>query len=252
MAEFFKIGNKTVAAEEFIGLLQRYQLLPQLIRGSIIDEAIAGYECTDGEEQGLLTKFYEQNKLETPEVQSAWLEAQGITGSQLRDVVTRPVRLNRFKQEKWGNKVESYFMTRKPALDRVLYSLIRTKDLGTAQELYFRIQEGEQSFAELARQYSQGGESATGGLVGPTPLLTPHPAIARTLAISQPGQLWPPTRLEEWFVIIRLEKFYPAQLDDSIRPQLIDELFETWMKEQIQLSGSVKAVSGAVEQATIV
>lgn len=29
-------------------------------------------------------------------------------------------------------------------------------DLGFAQELYFRIQEGEQSFAQLAREYSQG------------------------------------------------------------------------------------------------
>ncbi|NJM27465.1 MAG: peptidylprolyl isomerase, partial [Pseudanabaena sp. RU_4_16] len=109
MAELFKIGNKTVAAEEFIGLLQRYQLLPQLIRGAIVDEAIAAYECTAAEEQELLAKFYEQNKLETPEVQAAWLETQGITDSQLIDIVTRPVRLKRFKQEKWGNKVESYF-----------------------------------------------------------------------------------------------------------------------------------------------
>lgn len=240
MAEIFQIGNKKIEAEALIALLRRYQLLPQLIRGIIIDEAIASYECTETERKDLLEKFFTQNKLETPEARSSWQQVQGLTDSQLEDVVTRPTRLARFKQEKFGHKVESYFMTRKPALDRVLYSLIRTRDLGTAQELYFRIQEEEQSFADLAKQYSQGGEAATGGLVGPTPLTTPHPAIARTLAISQPGQLWPPTRLEEWFVLIRLEKFYPAQLDDNTRPQLIDELFETWMKEQIQQIGAVK------------
>ncbi|WP_019502789.1 peptidylprolyl isomerase [Pseudanabaena sp. PCC 6802] len=240
MAEIFQIGNKKIEAEALIGLLRRYQLLPQLIRGIIIDEAIASYECTETERKDLLEKFFTQNKLETPEARSSWQQVQGLTDSQLEDVVMRPTRLSRFKQEKFGHKVESYFMTRKPALDRVLYSLIRTKDLGTAQELYFRIQEEEQSFADLAKQYSQGGEAATGGLVGPTPLVTPHPAIARTLAISQPGQLWPPTRLEEWFVLIRLEKFYPAQLDENTRQQLIDELYESWMKEQIQQIGAVK------------
>jgi parvulin-like peptidyl-prolyl isomerase len=240
MAEIFQIGNRKIEAEALIGLLRRYQLLPQLIRGIIVDEAIASYECTETERKELLEKFFVQNKLETPEARSSWQQVQGLADSQLEDIVTRPTRLARFKQEKFGHKVESYFMTRKPALDRVLYSLIRTKDLGTAQELYFRIQEEEQSFADLAKQYSQGGEAATGGLVGPTTLITPHPAIARTLAISQPGQLWPPTRLEEWFVLIRLEKFYPAQLDANTRQQLTDELFETWMKEQIQQIGAVK------------
>jgi parvulin-like peptidyl-prolyl isomerase len=240
MAEIFQIGNRKIEAEALIGLLRRYQLLPQLIRGIIVDEAIASHECTETERKDLLEKFWTQNKLETPEARSSWQQVQGFSDSQLEDVVTRPTRLARFKQEKFGHKVESYFMTRKPALDRVLYSLIRTKDLGTAQELYFRIQEEEQSFADLAKQYSQGGEAATGGLVGPTPLTTPHPAIARTLAISQPGQLWPPTRLEEWFVLIRLEKFYPAQLDENTRQQLIDELYEAWMKEQIQQIGAVK------------
>jgi hypothetical protein len=61
--------------------------------------------------------------------------------------VTRPILLEKLKEDKWGPKVESYFMTRKQALDKVLYSLIRTKDLGLAQELYFRIKEGEQTLA---------------------------------------------------------------------------------------------------------
>ena len=46
----------------------------------------------------------------------------------------------------------------------MVYSLIRSKDPGVAQELYFRIQEGENTFSELARQYSQGSEAQTGGL----------------------------------------------------------------------------------------
>lgn len=106
-------------------------------------------------------------------------------------------------------------------------------DPGLAQELYFRIQEGEQSFAELAREYSQGSEARTGGLLGPMTLSTPHPLIARILFASQPGQLSSPIRIEEWFVIVRLEKLIPAQLDASMRRRLLNELFESWLWKQL-------------------
>ena len=101
-------------------------------------------------------------------------------------------------------------------------------------KLYFRIQEGEQSFAELAREYSQGPEAQTGGLVGPVELTTPHPVLAQMLRVSQLSQLWPPTRLGEWIVIVRLEKFISAQLDESMRQRLLNECFATWLQEQLQ------------------
>jgi len=243
MTDEMRIGNRVVRTDELLTLLGRYQLLPQIVRGLIIDESIAAYDCTEQERADLLNQFYVHTKLETKEAREAWLEAQGMTESQLEAMVIRPVLLEKFKAATWSSKVESYFMTRKSALDRMLYSLIRTKDLGTAQEIYFRIQEAEQSFSELAREYSQGNESNTGGLVGPVTMNTPHPVISRTLAISKPGQLSPPIRLEEWYVIVRLEKFFPAQLDDSTRRQLIDELFETWLREQIQQSFAKKQVT---------
>jgi parvulin-like peptidyl-prolyl isomerase len=243
MTETFQIGNKTIRVDELLTLLGRYQLLPQLLRGLIIDEAIADYTCTEQERSDLLAQFYTQNKLESQESKEAWLQAQGMTETQLEAMILRPVLLEKFKVATWGAKVESYFMTRKPALDRMLYSLIRTKDLGTAQELYFRIQEGEKSFSEIAREYSQGSESNTGGLIGPVTLNTPHPAIAKALSVSQPGQLWPPTKLEDWYVIIRLEKFFPAQMDDSTRRQLIDEMFETWLRDQMQQTLAKKQVA---------
>jgi parvulin-like peptidyl-prolyl isomerase len=115
----------------------------------------------------------------------------------------------------------------------VIYSLIRTQEPGIAQELYFRIQEGEQSFADLAREYSQGSEAQTGGLIGPVELSVPHPVLAQMLRLSQPGQLCPPTRLGEWFLIVRLEKFIPAQLDASMRQRLLNECFNTWLSEQL-------------------
>ncbi|WP_318670577.1 hypothetical protein [Nostoc flagelliforme] len=39
-------------------------------------------------------------------------------------------------------------------------------------------------------------------------------------------------KLDEWFVIVRLEKLIPAQLDDAMRSTLLNHLFETWLAEE--------------------
>ncbi|MCD8488660.1 MAG: peptidylprolyl isomerase [Desertifilum sp.] len=242
MVEILQVGNKVVQTNEILSLLARYQLMPQFLRGLMIDNAIAEVTCTPEERQAAFQSALAQLQLTTPEAKTAWLESQGMSEAQLEELAVRPLLLEKFKQATWGNKVESYFLSRKTNLDQVVYSLIRTKDLGLAQELYFRILEGENSFADLAREYSDGAEAHTGGLLGPVAISQPHPALAKLLSVSQPGQLWPPRSLGEWFVLVRLEKFIPAQLDDAMRRYLIDELFENWLREQIQKLGPIRSL----------
>lgn len=162
------------------------------------------------------------------------MQQQNISETQFLDLATRNLKIEKFKQATWGSKLDSHFYKLKAKLDRVVYSLICLWDAGIAQELYFRIVEGEQSFAELARQYSQGAEAEAGGLMGPVPLSVPHPKLARILSISQPGQLWTPIHIGDWWVIVRLEKFIPAQLNEAMQQQLLNELFSSWLQEQLQ------------------
>lgn len=234
MTAILKVGDQTITAEEVIPLLAKYQLLPQLLREIIIDQTIATIDCTDEEKNAACEQFYTKNQLTSQEERQAWRDRQDLSLEQVEELAVRGLKLEKFKQATWGHKIESYFLKRKGRLDRVIYSLIRTKEAAIAQELYFRIQEGEQSFNELARDYSQGPEAQTGGLVGPVELSTPHPTLAQMLTVSQPGQLLPPTRLGDWFIVIRLEKFLPVQLDDAMRQRLLEEMFTTWLQEQLR------------------
>lgn len=239
MTTVLQIGDRTITAEEIVPLLTSYQMLPQLLREIVIDQAIASIECTSEEKDHACQQFCEQNQITSEEDRQAWLAQRYMSVEQLENLATRGLRIERFKQATWGHKLESYFLNRKGQLDKIIYSLIRTHDLGTAQELYFRIKEGEQPFTEIAREYSLGPEAQTGGLIGPVEVSTPHPVLAKLLVTSQPGQLLPPTRLGEWLVIARLEKFIPAQLDDLMRKRLLNECFTTWLQEQLNQLGSV-------------
>ena len=243
MTEILQIGSLQIAATEIIPLLAGYQMLPQLLREIIIDQAIAPFACTEVEKSTAMQQYIEKNQISSEAQLQAWLEFHGMTTEQFESLSLRGLRIEKFKLATWGNKLESYFLSRKGQLDKVIYSLLRTNDVGIAQELYFRILEGEQSFAELATEYSQGPETQTGGIIGPVEMSTPHPTLAQLLRVSQPGKLSPPMHLGEWLVIIRLEKLIGAQLDEAMRIRLLNELFNTWLQEQITQLSSVRSAS---------
>jgi parvulin-like peptidyl-prolyl isomerase len=245
-----KIGERTITAAEAVSLMAKYRLLPQLAREIIIDQAIADIDCTEADMQQACEQLFQQQRLMSDVERQSWMKAQGLTPEQVQHMAARQFKIEQFKQTTWSNRLQSYFLKRKGRLDKVIYSLLRVKDAGTAQELYFRLVDDQQSFDDLAREYSEGPEAQTGGLLGPVDLGTPNPALARMLSVSQPGQLWPPTPLGNWFVIVRLEKFLPAQLDEPMQRQLLDELFNTWLKEQLQAVSLESAASApATDQA---
>ena len=223
---------KNVNRNEILLLLNQYGILPQFVREIMIDCAIAEIAIAEDEALGAYKKFYQQHQLNSEEDLQAWLNARGISREQLEYIATRGLKLAKFQEQTWGNKLESYFLGRKQKLDRVVYSLIRVKDPYLAQELYFRVQEEEQSFSEIAREYSEGPEAETGGLLGPVDLGVPHPALAKMLLRSKPGELLAPTRLGDWVVVVRLEKYLPAQLDEVMRQRLLSELFDQWVRTE--------------------
>ncbi len=233
--EFVQIGDFQVPPAELVPLLKRYQMLPGVLRELAIDRAVTEVECSPDEQMTALKQFYDRHQLTDEDRLEQWLQAYGLERPYLSEIAIRNFKIDKFKQQTWGNKVGSYFLKRKAKLDRAIYSLIRTSDIGIAQEIYFRSIEGEQTFEEIARQYSQGAESKTGGLIGPVELSTPHPAIAQLIMTQPIGQVCRPVQLEQWFVIIRPEQIIPAQLDDSMRQRLVDELFQTWLQEQLMV-----------------
>lgn len=244
MTVVLTIGNRSIQAEEVLPMMAGYQMLPQFLQEILIDQAIESIECTPEEEATAREQFYTQNQITKEEERQAWLQRYGMTQEQLEALSTRELRVEKYKQITWGPKLESYFLSRKDRLDKVIYSLIRVKNdrekrgIGIAQELYFRILEGEQSFAELARTYSEGPEAQTDGLIGPVELSVPHPTLAQILTLSQPGQLTPPTLVGEWIVLVRLERFIPAQLDDGMRRRLLNECFNEWLQSQLSQLGA--------------
>lgn len=217
MTTALQLHDRTLAPNDILPLLKRYRLLPALLRELIIDQAIADIDYTDDE----LADFRAQvDAAQHPEAEID------------EDALIRAFKIQTFQRCKFGPQIGSYFLQRKAQLDRVIYSLLRTQDEGLAYELYFRIAEGEQTFAAAAA-HGEGPEARTGGLVGPVELGSLHPDFARLLATRQVGQLTLPMACDGWFIVLRVEELIPAQFDTAIKQRLLDEQFEQWLQPQL-------------------
>jgi parvulin-like peptidyl-prolyl isomerase len=253
MAVQIQIGNSAPVDIDLLESVIQYQLLPTVLKNLIIDQAIANVRLTPDEENIALQQFFGQYQLINDEQKQRWLTFHRMSPAQLEQQAVRQLKLEKFKATSWNSVLESDFLRFKPQLDQYVYSLIRVSSPELTQELYFRIQEAEQTFAELAAQYSEGTEAKTGGLVGPVPASKLHPGLIKVLSNCQPGQLCPPQRIDEWNLIVRLEQLLPAQLTDTVKQQLLEQRYQAWLDEQLKtvaINSSEQAFSEQVRTAS--
>ena len=218
---------------EALALLRRHNLLKPLVRAEILRKTVENIDLSTKQRDKVWNNFKEQNKLENIELVEAYLKNNGLKEIDLRWQLELPTRFQIYSQEHFQHKAEARFLARKEQLDKVVYSLLRLEDGYLARELYLRISGGEANFADLAANYSQGPEAKTKGIIGPVPMTQAHPAVSERLRTSQPGQLLQPFQVDQWWLVVRLERYEAAQFDDNTRQRMAQELFQEWLNQEL-------------------
>jgi parvulin-like peptidyl-prolyl isomerase len=234
MSAVLQIGDTSLTGEQLLPLISKYRLVPQLAKEMLIEAAIKDYEITEVEHQEAHQRFCGQQQLSNDKDLDLWLQQQQLGRDGLKDLIDRELQLRKFKTTKWETQVESYFCQRKSQIDRVVFSMIRVKEIDVAEEIYFRLVSEEASFVELAPLYSEGIESKTKGISGPVELGKLDPILANALITLQPLEVLSPLQIGEWWVVLQLETIIPAQLDEEMRQYLTEELFNQWTYEEVQ------------------
>ena len=215
-------------ADQVVGLVRRLQWGERLVRRLIEEQVAAVVPPDDAWLQERRSAFCGDRAME--EV----LQEQGWTADELTLHLWCPEALNRFADQRFGAGAEEEFLRQGSDSDQAVYSLLRTRNGGLAQELWIRSEEGEASFAELAKQFGEGPEATHMGVIGPVTIGAMHPPIlADILRRLQPGELHPPQQLGEWWLLIRLEKLTPASFDAAMKRRLIDQQMDAFLADRV-------------------
>ena len=220
-------------SEELIKLLHTNNLLRPLLKAEYTKEVLSKVSLNKKEEDAELNALKEKLDIFEESNYKKWLETNHLNETEFKNLALKNLRLKSYCKQHFEHKAESRFLERKTQLDIVVYSLIRVKDIFTAKEIFLRISENESDFGELASLYSEGIENRTRGLVGPIPLGQAHPALIEVLRTSQPGTIQPPFEIEGSHLVVRVESYEPAQLDDFMREKMTEELFNVWIETQV-------------------
>ncbi len=217
---------------ECVNLLHKNNLLHSLVKAelksSILSEIQVDKETESKAIQRLKNKFKITNESELDQ----FLIQNGLDKKEFINLAVFPFRAKKYSSEKFNNKSKARFLERKNQLDIVIYSLLRTSDTNLCRELYLKINEKEVDFGEIASQYSEGIEKKTRGIVGPIPLEKTHPFLAEHLRTSKIGEVTQPFKLDNYYLITRLESYDPVQLDSYMKDKMCEELFELWLNQK--------------------
>lgn len=180
----------------------------------------------------LIRNWIEEKGIESEEALEIWMENNGgLNENELFELISFDWKWREWCIKKFRDEISSYFLRKKSDLDTVSYSLIRVKNIGLANELFLRIKDEKESFYKIATEFSEGIEKETGGKIGPIPLGQSHPLIYEKLKKSSIKKLWAPFKIDEWWIILKLEQINSKVLDESLKLDLSLELGEKYLNK---------------------
>lgn len=210
-------------------LVVRMELLPKLVRRQQEEELIRIVPIESNYLETEKCKFLADRPLDQV------LSLHGWSEQDLEINILRPEALRRFAEQRFGPGLEESFLSAGGLHDEVIYSLIRVRDSGLAQEYWIRLEEGETTFSELASSLGEGPEASRKGLFGPLPMGNiPQVEIQTLLRSLQVGQISPPSPVGEWFVLLRLEQLKPSRFDSKMRQFLLNQQIDQFFHQRVQ------------------
>ena len=220
--------------KDSIALLHRNQLLRPLISAELLKDELSSILIENEVKDKLINNFSEKLGLTDKKSFNLWLTENSISEDEFEYLALNEAKIKKFCKEKLDHKVKQHFLKRKSQLDIVSYSLIRVSSLYIARELCLRIVNQEGEFGDLAASFSEGMEKKTRGVLGPCSLEKAHPQLIKILSSSVPGEIKGPIKIENYFLILRLESYNSAQLDDFMRDKMSLELFDDLIENRVK------------------
>ncbi|MBD2448161.1 peptidylprolyl isomerase [Nostoc sp. FACHB-152] len=190
-----------------------------------------GIEISEDEWQAAGDAFRLERKLWGNAETLAWLEEQRISVEEWSEGIKVALLEKKLKEHLFGALVDGAYVSNRDNYRRVALSQILVTDLATAWKIVQLLREGQASFCALALEHSKGKQSQeNGGFVGIQYLVELIPEIAEPLTEAKEGEIVGPVQSKIGYHVLRVEKWFPIELNQAVREQIMDSLFQQWLQ----------------------
>ncbi len=223
--------------EDIIAYLRRSHKLAEFAvlaeRDALILDVCDRLQITvsDEELQAAGDTFRQEHKLLGASETLAWLQEQQITVEEWSQGIRVELLTKKLKEHLFGDTVDAHYISNRDDYKRVALSQILVRDLPDALKVAHALREENASFCALALEYSKGKQSKeNGGFVGICFIAKLLPEIAQAISEAKEGEVIGPIQSKLGYHIVRVEKWFPAELNQSVREEILDSLFQAWLQ----------------------
>jgi parvulin-like peptidyl-prolyl isomerase len=188
---------------------------------------------TEQELQAAGDTFRLQHKLLNASEAIAWLAQQRISVEDWAEGIKTKLLRQKLNEHLFGAAIDNHYMSHRQEYQRVALSQILVDDLTDALNISQALQAESASFCALALEYSKGPlVQERGGFTGVHFLSKLLPEITQAVSKAKAGESVGPIQTQFGYHIVKVEKKFPTQLDQITRTEILNSLFQTWLKEQ--------------------
>lgn len=212
-------------------------MIEQIITRKVITSVAkeSGIKVETEELQKAADLFRLMNKLTNAEETWAWLEKYSLSLDDFEEMVNNGVLVGKLSQQLFTDKIEPYFFEHQLDYAGVVMYEVVLDDEDLALELFYAIKEGETSFYDVAHKYIEDKElRRKGGYLGIVRRQDFKPEISAAIFAATPPQILKPIVTSKGLHLIFVEEIIKPQLDNKLRNQILTDLFDEWIKQQIE------------------
>lgn len=234
-------NNLNISAETILHHLKISCQIPDVLEAIATRKIIAN----TAKEAGLKAELEElqqtadnlrlANNLVKAEDTWAWLQKYHLSLDEFEEIVESNVLSSKLANHLFANQIEPFFIENQLNYTGAAIYEVVLDDEDLALELFYAVQENEISFQEVAREYIQEPElRRAGGYRGIQQRSHLRPEISAAVFAAHPPQVLKPIVTQKGVHLIWVEEILQPQLNESLRFQILGDLFATWLKQQFE------------------
>ncbi|MBW4641944.1 MAG: peptidylprolyl isomerase [Goleter apudmare HA4340-LM2] len=245
-----KLSLPEIAAltdEEIITYLRHSCRIAEITASAQTDKLVVticeqlGVVVADEELQAAGNDFRQDRKLLGISETLAWLAQQRITAEDWSSGIKVSLLTQKLKELLFGSAIDNHYMSNRNDYRRLALSQIVVRELTEAMNIAVLLQENKASFCNLALEYSISKQAKeNGGFVGIRFLNELLPEIFQAVANASEGEVIGPIQTKLGYHILKVEKWFPAQLNEFVRANILESLFQTWLSNIHTTERSIK------------
>jgi len=233
-------GAETLSLGDFLGALKRSRRLRPVLLDAFVEHYLvnrarrAGLTVNDQELQQAADNFRLRNGMASSEQTQQWFQREAITPEDFATGLERDLLVEKLRRTIAEPRVQEVFNANTARFARVRLKRILVASEPEARDIIDQVTNKRATFEDLARQRSldlatknSGGDA---GIVRRVDLTNP---LGEAVFGAEVGRLVGPVQAGQGFLVLRVEEFLPAVLDEAAKTGLRKEIFDAWLRQEL-------------------